>query len=69
MNYAPSQDQNTPDGRGLLPLSVNFPEDLDVAFGFFDALHQGVKTLGGNDMEAGDKKAWDAAKQYLDKRR
>ncbi|RDW88579.1 PIN protein [Coleophoma cylindrospora] len=54
--------------KALLPLSVNFEEDLDVAFSFFDALHEGVKTLG-KEIPESDAKAWDAAKDYLDKRR
>lgn len=51
-----------------LPHSVNFKEDLDVAFKFFDAVYQGVQTLNDEISEA-DKNAWDAAKTYLDKRR
>lgn len=54
--------------KALLPLSVNFVEDLDVAFKFFDALHEGVKSLG-KEISENDMKAWDAAKEYLDKRR
>jgi hypothetical protein len=52
----------------LLPHSVNFAEDLDVAFKFFDAVCEGVKTLGSEISDA-DKKAWDNAKAYLAKRR
>jgi hypothetical protein len=52
----------------FLPYSVNFPEDLDVAFSFFDAMYDGVKTLGDEIGDA-DKKAWDTAKSYLSKRR
>ena len=51
-----------------LPNNVNFEEDLDVAFDFFDALYEGIKTLGG-DIPENDKKAWDSAKVYLSKRR
>jgi len=51
-----------------LPQSVDFVSDLDVAFKFFDAVHDGVKTLGDEISEA-DKKAWDNAKAYLAVRR
>jgi hypothetical protein len=47
-----------------LPNSVNFAEDLDVAFKFFDAVYEGVKTLGDEIGEA-DKQAWDGAKAYV----
>jgi hypothetical protein len=52
----------------FLPNSVNISEDLDVAFDFFDALYEGVKTLG-SDIPAGDRKAWDDANAYLALRR
>lgn len=51
-----------------LPHSVNFKEDLDVAFKFFDAVYEGVKTFGDEISEA-DKNAWNLAKAYLEKRR
>jgi len=51
-----------------LPHSVNFREDLEVAFKFFDAVYEGVKLLGDEISDA-DKKAWDNAKAYLEKRR
>ena len=51
-----------------LPNSVNFVEDLDVAFKFFDAVYEGVNTLGDEIGEA-DKQAWDGAKAYLAERR
>jgi hypothetical protein len=51
-----------------LPHSFNFEEDLDVAFKFFDAVYDGVKTFG-DEISDTDKNAWDAAKVYLDKRR
>lgn len=52
----------------FLPNSVNIAEDLDVAFDFFEALYEGVKTLGSEILE-GDRKAWDDAKAYLALRR
>lgn len=52
----------------FLPNSVNISEDLDVAFDFFEALYEGVKTLDG-DIPVSDKKAWDDAKAYLALRR
>lgn len=52
-----------------LPHAINFVEDLDVAFGFFDALHKGVKTLSDTEMKDAEKKTWDDAKAYLDSRR
>jgi hypothetical protein len=52
----------------FLPNSVNIAEDLDVAFDFFEALYEGVKTLDSDIPEA-DKKAWDEAKAYLALRR
>lgn len=51
-----------------LPHSVNFVEDLDVAFKFFDAVYAGVSSLGSEINEV-DRKSWDNAKAYLDKRR
>ena len=48
----------------FLPNSVNISEDLGVAFDFFDALCEGVKTLG-SEMPETDKKAWESAKAYL----
>jgi hypothetical protein len=52
----------------FLPYSVNFSEDLDSAFKFFDALCAGVKTLG-SEMDETDKKSWENASAYLAKRR
>lgn len=51
-----------------LPHSLNFKEDLDVAFNFFDAVYEGVQTFGDEISDA-DKDAWGTAKAYLDKRR
>jgi Temperature dependent protein affecting M2 dsRNA replication len=51
-----------------LPHSLDFAEDLDVAFKFFDAVYDGVKTFGDEISDA-DKDAWVAAKGYLDRRR
>ncbi|KAF4626125.1 hypothetical protein G7Y89_g12037 [Cudoniella acicularis] len=51
-----------------LPHSVNFAEDLDVAFKFFDGVYAGVKTLGDEIGET-DRKAWDDANAYLALRR
>jgi hypothetical protein len=52
----------------FLPNHVNISEDFDVAFAFFDALHEGIKKLG-TEISEKDKKAWDSAKEYLAKRR
>lgn len=52
----------------FLPQSVDFAGDLDVAFTFFDAVYDGVKTLG-DEISGADKKAWDDAKSYLAVRR
>ena len=52
----------------FLPHSVKFVEDLDVAFNFFDAVHDGVKTLG-DEIGESDRKAWDDAKAWLSARR
>ncbi|CZS94465.1 hypothetical protein WAI453_008066 [Rhynchosporium graminicola] len=54
--------------KKYLPHSVNFAEDLDVAFRFFDAVYEGVSTLGKEISEA-DKKVWDNAHAYLVKRK
>lgn len=51
-----------------LPHSINFAEDLDVAFRFFDAVYAGVKTLGDEIGET-DRKAWNDANAYLALRR
>jgi hypothetical protein len=55
-------------GEKFLPHGVNIKEDLDVAFEFFDAVHEGVKTLG-DEITAADKRAWDDASAYLELRR
>jgi hypothetical protein len=55
-------------GPKFLPNHVNITEDLNIAFSFFDALHDGIKTLG-SEVSDKDKKAWDNAKEYLAKRR
>jgi hypothetical protein len=52
----------------FLPNSVNIAEDLDVAFALFDAICEGVKTLG-DEVPQADKKAWEDAKAYLALRR
>lgn len=52
-----------------LPNSVNIAEDLDVAFNFFDALYEGVKTLGDKEVSKEDLAAWAGAKEYLAKRK
>lgn len=52
----------------FLPHGVDFAGDLDVAFSFFDALYEGVKTLGDEIGET-DRKAWDDASAYLTLRR
>ncbi|KAL2075288.1 hypothetical protein VTL71DRAFT_231 [Oculimacula yallundae] len=54
--------------KKYLPHSVNFVEDLDVAFKFFDAVYEGVSSLGKEISEA-DKKVWDNAHAYLAKRK
>ncbi|CAG8975384.1 hypothetical protein HYALB_00009525 [Hymenoscyphus albidus] len=48
-----------------LPFAVNWPEDLQVAMNFFDALHAGVKTLEGGEIPEADRKAWDEAGAWL----
>lgn len=50
-----------------LPHSLNFGEDLDVAFKFFDAIYEGVCQLG-DEVSQTDKTAWESAKAFLDKR-
>jgi hypothetical protein len=52
----------------FLPNHVNIAEDFDVAFSFFDALHEGIKALGSEISEK-DRNAWDSAREYLAKRR
>lgn len=52
-----------------LPHAINFSEDLEVAFDFFDALHEGVKTLTDSEMHIVEKKTWDDASKYLESRR
>jgi hypothetical protein len=51
-----------------LPHSLKFNEDLDVAFKFFDAVYEGVMTLG-DEIKKEDKSTWTDAKVYLDARR
>ena len=52
----------------FLPNHINIAEDFDVAFSFFDALHDGIKTLGP-EISGNERTAWDNAKEYLAKRR
>lgn len=52
--------------RELIPHSVNFSEDLDLSFKFFDAVYAGVKALG--DVVP-DQELWKGASEYLAERR
>jgi len=52
-----------------LPHSVNFVEDLDVAFNFFNAVCKGIDQLGELQLDPVDRTAWENAKAYLAKRR
>lgn len=67
LDQAP-EDAKQSYAKKFLPNHVNVAEDFDVAFGFFDALYDGIKTLGTEISET-DKKAWNNAKEYLAKRR
>ncbi|KAL1881151.1 hypothetical protein VTK73DRAFT_4598 [Phialemonium thermophilum] len=52
-----------------LPYALRFSDDIDMCCAFFDAIYAGVKTLGNDDISAGDREAWDKAAKYLDLRR
>lgn len=52
----------------FLPFATHFTEDLDIAYAFFDALAEGVKSLD-NEISASDKAAWEKASKYLESRR
>ncbi|TQS38015.1 hypothetical protein Golomagni_01489 [Golovinomyces magnicellulatus] len=52
----------------FIPHSIKFAEDLAVAFSFFDAVYDGVKTLR-DEISATEKEEWDRAKKYLSLRR
>jgi hypothetical protein len=51
-----------------LPHSVDFSEDLEKTFNFFNALYTGISTLGG-EMPEGDLDVWKGAHKYLADRR
>jgi hypothetical protein len=51
-----------------LPHSVNFSEDLEKAFNFFNALYAGISTLG-SEISEGDMDVWKEAYKYLADRR
>lgn len=70
VDQSPEERQTAKQGYAteFLPNHINIAEDFDVAFTFFDALQEGIKTLG-SEISATDKKAWDSAKVYLEKRR
>jgi hypothetical protein len=53
----------------FIPFATAFAEDLEIAFDFFGAVHEGVKTLSGKDISGVDKAAWDKAAQFLVGRR
>ncbi|KAI0122841.1 XPG domain-containing protein [Xylariales sp. AK1849] len=52
-----------------VPYATDFPTDLYVAYAFFDALHEGIKTLSDKEISANDRKTWDRAAEYLRARR
>jgi hypothetical protein len=52
--------------RELIPHSVNFSEDLDIAFQFFDAVYTGIKAIGD---AVPDQEIWKGASEYLAERR
>jgi len=51
-----------------LPYGENFSRDLDLAFGFFEALCKGVTALKGEVSDA-DHKVWTSAHKYFSERR
>lgn len=51
------------------PHATNFPEDLDTAFKFFDAVCEGVKVLSQTHGALQNAAVWQSAKAYLDLRR
>ncbi|POS87560.1 hypothetical protein EPUL_000916 [Erysiphe pulchra] len=52
----------------FIPHSSKFPEDLTVAFDFFDAVYEGVKSLR-EEISTAEKEAWHKASKYLHLRR
>ena len=52
----------------FVPYATNFDEDLEICFGFFDALIVGVQSLD-KEMTPSDKSSWEKAAGYLSLRR
>lgn len=71
LDHTPAQRQAAKQEYGgkYLPKHENIAEDLDVAFDFFAALYEGVKTLNSGELSEFDMKAWDSADEYLKARR
>lgn len=47
-----------------VPFATNFTDDMRACYGFVNALCTGVSTLD-KEISAGDKRAWEAAGEYL----
>jgi hypothetical protein len=54
--------------KRYFPQSLDVLGDLDVAFSFWDAVYEGVKT-SGNVIKDEDKKYWDEANEWLKTKR
>lgn len=50
--------------RTYVPFATHFTEDVRVCYGFVNAVCAGVGTLD-KEIPAGDKRAWEAASEYL----
>lgn len=53
----------------FVPYALAFPEDLEIACSFFDALYAGVQMLDATEIPAADRITWDKAAEYLALRR
>lgn len=54
--------------KDKLPHSVDFSEDLEMTFNFFNALYAGVSALG-SEIPGDDLDVWKGAQKYLADRR
>jgi hypothetical protein len=52
----------------FVPFATHLEEDMSIAFGLFDALAVGIKSLD-KEISAADKAMWEKAGRYLELRR
>ncbi|EFY87968.1 XPG I-region protein [Metarhizium acridum CQMa 102] len=54
--------------KTFVPFAEALTDDFRICVDFFNALNQGMQTLGSDELPAADKTAWSNAQAYLDAR-